>query len=226
VRGAGARPILRPRPRETPPCSCSRKSSKCRPRPRRCPAERPRSRPRGSTSSCTGRSRGPIPRASKKRCSAWAASGAPSASFGNWARAFTSPPSAMPPAIRPTRPTRRFARAVPATTRWCWWSTTRRRFPMSGCSKRSGRTTTRPRACARATTRARSIAQASTRSRPSSVAPRRRRRRCTRRSSKRGASMRSPPRSPMRRHSILPRTTTSNIWRRTRWAIAASAAPA
>ena len=30
---------------------------------------------------------------------------------------------------RPTRPTRRSAPAAPATTRWCWWSMTRRRFP-------------------------------------------------------------------------------------------------
>ena len=37
---------------------------------------------------------------------------------------------------------------------------------------------------------------------------------------------RSPPRSAMRRRSISPRTTTSNIWRRIRAAIAASAAPA
>ena len=37
---------------------------------------------------------------------------------------------------------------------------------------------------------------------------------------------RSPPRSSTRRRSISPRTITSSIWRRTRWAIAASAAPA
>ena len=46
------------------------------------------------------------------------------------------------------------------------------------------------------------------------------------RRSRRGASTRSPPRSSMRRSSISPRTITSNIWRRTRWAIAGSAAPA
>ena len=37
---------------------------------------------------------------------------------------------------------------------------------------------------------------------------------------------RSPPKSSTRRRSISPRTITSNIWRRTRTAIAASAAPA
>src|SRR5262245_64522042 len=54
------RAYIEARPRETPPCSCSRKSLKCRQPPRRCPAARRRSRPRGSTSSFTGRSRGPI----------------------------------------------------------------------------------------------------------------------------------------------------------------------
>ena len=89
------------------------------------------------------------------------------------------------PATRPIRPTRRSAPAAPATTRWCWWSTTRRRSPTSACSRRSGRATTRPRACARATTSARSTAPASTRSRPRSAKPPRRRRRCTTRSSRR-----------------------------------------
>ena len=41
-----------------------------------------------------------------------------------------------------------------------------------------------------------------------------------------GGSARSPPRSSMHRRSISPRTTISNIWRRIRWAIAGSAAPA
>ena len=89
-----------------------------------------------------------------------------------------------------------------------------------------GESTIRPRACARATTSARSTAPASTRSRPSSAKPPKPRRRCTRRSSRRAASMRSPPRSSTRRRSISPRTITSSIWRRTRPATAASAAPA
>ena len=41
-----------------------------------------------------------------------------------------------------------------------------------------------------------------------------------------GAMARSRPRSSTRRRSTSPRTTTSSIWRRTRRAIAASAAPA
>ena len=64
--------------------------------------------------------------------------------------------------IRRTRPTRRSAPAAPATTRWCWWSSTRRRSPTRRCSRPSGKATTRPRACARATTSAPSIAPAST----------------------------------------------------------------
>ena len=62
-------------------------------------------------------------------------------------------------ATRRTRPTRRSAPARPATTRWCSWSSTRRRRRyealLQGCS---GRATTRPRACARATTSAPSTA--------------------------------------------------------------------
>ena len=64
--------------------------------------------------------------------------------------------------------------------------------------------------------------------------PRRRRRRrpprnprrCTARRWPASASARSPPRFSTRRRSISPRTITSSIWRRTRWAIAGSAAPA
>src|SRR5919204_266978 len=46
----------------------------------------------------------------------------------------------------------------------------RRKFPMSSCSRPSGRTTIPPRACARATTWARSIAPESTHSPASSAA--------------------------------------------------------
>jgi methionine-S-sulfoxide reductase len=60
----------------------------------------------------------------------------------------------------------------------------------------------------------------------STPAQRKRRRRCTTRSSRRAASMPSPPRSSTRPRSISPRTTTSNIWQRTRWAIAGWVAPA
>ena len=82
-------------------------------------------------------------------------------------------------ATRPTRPTRRSAPAAPATTRWCWWSSTRRRSPTRSCSRRSGKTTTRPRACARATTSARSTAPASTRRRRRRRRPPRSPRRCS-----------------------------------------------
>ena len=59
-----------------------------------------------------------------------------------------------------------------------------------------------------------------------SAKPPRRRRRCTTRRSRARASTPSPPRSSTRRRSISPRTITSSIWPRIRWAIAASAAPA
>ena len=55
---------------------------------RRCPAARSRSAPRASISSITARSRALIRKALRRRCSASAASGAPSASSGNWATAF------------------------------------------------------------------------------------------------------------------------------------------
>ena len=116
--------------------------------------------------------KGPYPEGPRRRCSGSAASGAPSASSGSWATAFTSPRSAMPPATRPIRPTRRSAAAAPATTRSCWWSTIRRRFPTSSCSRPSGKATIRPRACARATTSARSIAPASTSPATPSAKPR------------------------------------------------------
>ena len=93
--------------------------------------------------------------------------------------------------------------------------------------RRSGRATTRPRACARATTSAPSTARRSTtlgrrssaaveasRERYQAVAERRRLRRDHHRD------------RPGRRRSTTPRTTTSSTWPRTRTATAASAAPA
>ena len=56
-------------------------------------------------------------RACRPRCSAWAASGAPSGCSGR-RRASTPPRSATPAALRRTRPTRRSAAAGPATPRW------------------------------------------------------------------------------------------------------------
>ena len=67
----------------------------------------------------------------------------------------------MPRASRPTRPTRRCARAAPATTRWCWSYSTPRRSATRRCSRSSGRATTPRKACARATTSAASTAPAS-----------------------------------------------------------------
>ena len=105
----------------------------------------------------------PFPeRARAAPCSAWAASGAPSASSGR-RPACTRPRSATRPAPRRTRPTRRSA---PARTGHN--EVVRVVFDPGGDELRgaaarcSGRATTRPRACARATTSARSTARAST----------------------------------------------------------------
>ena len=73
----------------------------------------------------------------------------------------------------PTRPTRRSARAGPATPRRCWSPSTRPGSATRTCSRSSSRSTTRPRGCARATTSAPSTAPAST----SPTTPRKRRRR-------------------------------------------------
>ena len=64
------------------------------------------------------------PRGSRRPSSAWAASGAPSGCSGR-PTASTRRPSATPAATRRTRPTRRCARARPATPRSCWSRSTR-----------------------------------------------------------------------------------------------------
>ena len=125
------------------------------PRPRRAPVLASPS----ATSCSARRSSRRSPRASSRRCSAWAASGARSASSGR-RRASTRPRSATPAASRRTRRTRRCARAHrPHRGR------ARRVRPEGHVVRRdarrsSGRTTTRRRACARATTSARSTAPA------------------------------------------------------------------
>ena len=101
---------------------------------------------------------GPVARrASRPPCSGWAASGAPRSCSGR-RPASTRRPSATPAATRRTRRTRRCAPGAPATPRSCSSCSTPPSSPTSSCSRSSGRTTTRPRACARATTSARSTA--------------------------------------------------------------------
>src|SRR5215472_2315193 len=85
---------------------------------------------------------------------------------------------------------------------------------------------TRPRACARATTSAPSTARGSTSTTPPNARPPRLRRPPTRKRSPTKAMARSPPRSPRRGRSTLPRTTTSSISPRIRTATAASTARA
>ena len=136
----------------------------------------------------------PFPEAWSRPCSGWAASGAPSASSGR-RRACTPPPSATPAAhanptyeevcSRPDRPHRgRAGRVRPGQG-----------LATRSCSRSSGRTTTRPRACARATTSAPSTARRSTpTTRPSRGRPRPRAT-PTRSCSPRRATAPSPPRS-------------------------------
>ena len=128
---------------------------------------------------------------------------------------------------RRTRPTRKCARAAPGTTRSCSWSTIRRRCPTRRCCKtfwenhdptqgmRQGNDVgTQYRSGIYVFDDAqRKAAEASKAMYEKALEPARLRRR-------------SPPRSSTRRRSTSPRTITSNIWRRTRPATAASAAPA
>ena len=73
-----------------------------------------------------------VPGGASSVSSAWAASGAPSASSGR-RPACTRPRSATPAATRRTRPTRRCAAGAPATPRPCSSSSTRPRSPTRRC---------------------------------------------------------------------------------------------
>ena len=123
--------------------------------------------------------------------------------------------------------TRKSAPAAPATTKWCWWCTIRKRFPTRrllktfweshdptqgmrqgndvGTQYRSGIYTFTPEQRQAAEASKAMYEQGGSRAR--ATAP-------------------SPPRSSTRRSSISPRTITSNISPRIRSAIAGSAAPA
>ena len=155
----------------------------------------------------------PPTRASGRRSSAWAASGAPSRCSGR-RRASSARRSAMPAASRRIRPTKKSAPAPPVTPKSCASSSIRR-----GQLRRSA---------ARVLGRSRSDA---------GDAPGRRRRHAVplgdlllrRRAARRGRASRdayqqradarpatatSRPKSRRRRRSISPRSITSSIWRR------------
>ena len=166
-------------------------------------------------------------RATRRRCSASAASGAPSASSGSSARASTSPPSAMPAARPRTRPTRRSAPAGPATTRSVLVVYDPERITYEELLKtfwESHDPTQGMRQGNDVGTQYRSgiyvydAGAAGGRGGLEGRLPGGARRRA--------ATARSRPRSARRRRSTSPRTITSNISPRTRAAIAASAAPA
>ena len=118
-------------------------------------------------------------------------------------------------ATRRTRPTRRSARAAPATTRWCSWSTTRRRSPTRRCCKtfwENHDPTQGMRQGNDVGTQYRSGIYAFT----PGAAQGRRGVEGDVRAGAQGQALRrrSPPRSSTRRRSISPRTITSSISRR------------
>ena len=188
---------------------------------------RRRSRPRRSTSSTAARSRGPIRRASRRRCSAWAASGAPSASSGSSATASTSPRSAMPAGHtpnptyrgslqRPHRPQRGRAgglRSEEDFLRAAAQDVLGEPRPDPGHAPGQRRRHPVPLRHLRVHAGAAQAAEASKAMYEKAL-------------DGEAATTPSPPRSSTRRRSISPRTTTSNTSPRTRWAIAGSAAPA
>ena len=99
-------------------------------------------------------------------------------------------------------------------------------FVRAVCSRRSGKATIRPRACARATTSARSTGPASTCFRRSSAPPPKHRKAAYAKAL--AAERMGPITTEIReaRRFISPRIITSNIWQKIRGAIAGSAAPA
>ncbi len=100
-----------------------------------------------------------VRRAGAGRSSAWAASGARSASSGTLPGVYTTAVGyAGGSTPNPTYDEVCSGRDRPHRGR-CWWCSTRRQTSVtSACCRSSGRATTRPRACARATTSAPSIA--------------------------------------------------------------------
>ena len=181
----------------SPPCSCAARSPTCharpgpaRPRPTRCRS------PTGTP--CSARRCGPVAgRAARSPSSAWAASGAPSGCSGSCPGVYSTAvgyagrlhpePDVRGDLLRPDRPHRGGPGGLrPGQGR-----------PTRTCSRSSGRTTTRPRACARATTSAPSTARRSTPPPTSSSAAARRPATRSQPVVTRGrATARSPPRSP------------------------------
>ena len=166
-------------------------------------------------------------RVSSRPCSAWAASGAPSGSSGS-CPACTPPPSATPAATRRTRRTRKSAPAEPVTPKWCSSCSIRRSVsydellrdvlgePRSDAGHAAGQR------------RRHAVPLGDLRvlRRRSAQSGRAQQGRYEARSRRARLSARSPPRSPTRRRSTTPRSTTSSTSPRIPAATAASAARA
>ena len=116
-----------------------------------------------SATSCSAlRSSRPSRTTPSAPCSAWAASGAPSAIFWQAPGVYTTAVGYAGGLHAQPHLRGGLLAGAPATTRSCSWCSARRRSPTRSCCGSSGRATTRPRACARATTWAPSTAPAST----------------------------------------------------------------
>ena len=196
------------------------------PRDRRSPAAPSRSRRRNPLRQPPP-AQGPLSRtASRRRCSASAASGARRRRSGR-SPASMSPRSAMPAATRPTRPIRRCAAGMTGHNEVVLVVYDPKVDQLRGAAQGVLRGPRPDAGHAPGQRRRHPVPLGHLRRRRGAAADRRGGKGDVRQGARRArATGRSPPRSSTGRPSTSPRTTTSSISPRTRTAIAASAAPA